>query len=74
MEALSEPITSLRCPSCGALVPIFEKLDRLTCNACSAEFPVRYVEPAEVVRMAEDSWMPLVMTGFAMWLLSRFKK
>ena len=70
---MSEPLTSLKCPSCGALVPIFEKRDRLTCNACGAEFPVRYVEPAEVVRLEGDVF-PAAVAGFVLWLLSRWKK
>ena len=69
---MSEPITSLRCPSCGALVPIFERKPMLRCSACGAEFPVRYVERA--AKAEEGDLLPAAVAGFVLWFLSRFKK
>lgn len=71
---MSEPITSLKCPSCGALVPIFEKASKLKCHACGAEFPVRYVEPATAAGVSEGDLAGLAVAWFVYWLLSRYRK
>lgn len=75
MNSVSEPITSLRCPGCGALVPIFERKPMLRCSACGAEFPVSYVERADMAKLAsEGDLMPMAVAGFVLWFLSRFRK
>ena len=50
-EVVQDPVESLTCPQCGALIPIFKQVNEIKCVSCGAVMIRVSVEREYVLRV-----------------------
>lgn len=69
----AEPLSVVRCPRCGAAVPLFREGDLVQCNACGEGLRiVRVYEgtKSSPVSLFDGSFLvPFALGGLAAWII-----
>lgn len=70
----AEPLSVVRCPKCGAAIPLFKEGDVVQCNACGEGLRiVRVYEGAKassLISLFDGGFLvPFALGGLAAWII-----